>query len=128
MMKKNILLKISAVLLAIVMWLFVVSKEQSVITIEIPIGFRNLPEGLEITDANTHKTSVSLKGPERFIKNISPSDIHIYVDMSNAKAGKQSYMIENKAVRAPAFLKIAGINPSSLNVMLDKPSAKKGGI
>ncbi|MBI4824389.1 MAG: hypothetical protein HY805_09220 [Nitrospirae bacterium] len=116
MMKKNLWLKVSALLFAIVMWLFVVSKEQTMQTIDVQVEFKNLPEELEIIGDNIPIITVNLKGPERLLKNITPSSIHIYVDMSNAKLGRQSFTIRGQTIRVPAFLKVAEINPSSISV------------
>lgn len=119
-MKKNIGLKVSALLLALIMWLFVNLKEQSTIMIDVPIEFRDIPPSLQIADTKTYSVNITLKGHERFLKDITPKAVHIYMDMSIAKEGENHYDIERKAVKIPPLLKLTAINPSSIKVNLIK--------
>ena len=88
---ENLGLKIAAVLLSIVLWLFVTSRGQSEISIDVPLEFKNIPSGLEMVNHSTKTISLSIKGQERLIKNIKPSDIMVSVDLSKARKGEGIY-------------------------------------
>lgn len=120
----NLGLKISAILIAIFLWLFVTSQGQSEIFFEIPIEFKNIPVGLGIASDGKKTVQVTIRGQELMIKNIQPSDVRVYVDLDNAKAGKDTYYIAKDDVKLPYAAKVMNVQPSSLQIRLDETISK----
>lgn len=127
-MKKRLLenfgLKVTAVIMAIILWFFVISKGQSEISIDVPVEMKNIPQGLENVNHGTKTVSVSLKGQERLLRNMKSSDVRVPVDLSKAKKGKGIYYINREDVKHPPSISIAGITPSSVSVMLEETLTK----
>lgn len=121
---ENLGLKISAILIAIFLWLFVTSQGQSEIFFEIPLEFKNIPVGLGIASDGKKTVQVTIRGQELMIKNIRPSDVRVYVDLSNAKAGKDTYYIAKDDVKLPYGVKVMNVQPSSLQIRLDETVSK----
>jgi YbbR domain-containing protein len=125
-MRKNFWIKVASVVLAVAMWLFVISRGQSEVSIEVPIEFRNIPKGLQIVKAETTTVAaVGIKGHERFLKNMTPADIHIYLDLSNITEGRHLLNINSDNVKLPPPLRLININPSSVRVTVEKVLKEK---
>ena len=121
---ENLGLKIAAVLLSIVLWLFVTSRGQSEISIDVALEFKNIPSGLEMVNHSMKTISLSIKGQERLIKNIKPSDIMVSVDLSKARKGEGIYYINREDIKLPHAITVTNINPSSVKVMTEETVSK----
>jgi len=127
-MKKIILgnfrLKATAVVMAMILWFFVVSKGQSEISIEVPIELKNIPRTLESVKQGIKSVSVTIKGQERLLRNMKPSDIRVQVDLGKAKKGKGIYYINKDDVKLPVSMSITSITPSSVTIELEETVSK----
>ncbi|OGW40719.1 MAG: hypothetical protein A2Y97_07705 [Nitrospirae bacterium RBG_13_39_12] len=121
---QNLGLKISAILLSIILWFFATSRGQSEITIDVPIGFMNIPAGIEMVSQSVKIASLTIKGQERLIKRIKPSDIIVYVDLSKAKKGETVYYINRDDIKLPSAITVTNISPSSLKVTTEETILK----
>lgn len=121
---ENIGVKIAAVVMAIILWFFVTSRGQSEVSIDIPIELKNIPSGLESVRQGTKSVSVSIKGHERLLKNIKPSDVRVYIDLSRAKKGKGTYYISKDDVKLPSTMTVVNIDPSSVWIVLEETVIK----
>ena len=120
----NIGLKISAILLSIFLWLFVTSRGQTEMSLEIPFEFKNVPIGLGIVGSNSKSGVVTIKGQERIMKNLKSSDIRAFVDLSKAKKGEGLYYISQDDIKLPYAMSVVSIIPSSVKIRLDETVEK----
>ena len=120
----NLGLKIASVLLAIVLWIFVTSRGQSEISIEVPLEFKNIPQGLEIVSYSVKTVSLNIRGQERLIKNIKPSDIRPYVDLSRARKGESIHYINKEDIKVPPSITVTNVNPTSIKVIAEEAISK----
>jgi YbbR domain-containing protein len=127
-MKKIILqnfgLKLTAVLLSMVLWIFVTSRGQSEISLDVPIEFKDIPSGLEIVSHSVKVIGLNMRGQERLLKNVKPSDITVSLDLSKAKPGESTYYIHQEDVRLPNAITVTNINPSSIKVLTEETVRK----
>jgi YbbR domain-containing protein len=121
---ENLGLKLTAVFLSIVLWLFVTSRGQSEISLDVPIEFKDIPTGLEIVSQSVKGISLNMRGQERLLKNIKPSDISVSLDLSKAKPGESTYYIQQEDVRLPRAVTVTNINPSSVKVITEETVRK----
>ncbi|MEW6419532.1 MAG: CdaR family protein [Nitrospirota bacterium] len=121
---ENIGLKLTAVLLSIILWMFATSRGQSEISIDAPIQFKNIPSGFELTNQDIKTISMNIRGQERLIKNIRPPDISVYVDLSNAKKGESVYYIDRDDIKLPPAITITNISPPSIKVSIEETIRK----
>jgi YbbR domain-containing protein len=121
---ENLGLKIAAVLLSVVLWLFVTSRGQSEISLDVPLEFKNIPSGLEMVNHGTKTVSLSIKGQERLIKNVKPSNVRVAVDLSKARRGEGIYYIDREDIKLPHAITITNINPSSVRVVTEETVSK----
>lgn len=121
---ENLGLKIVAVLLSVVLWIFVTSRGQSEISLDIPLEFKNIPAGLEMVNHSVKVVSLNIKGQERFIKNIKPSEIGVYIDLSKAKKGESIYYINKDNIKLPRAIAVTNITPSYVKVITEETVTK----
>ncbi|MEJ2684212.1 MAG: CdaR family protein [Candidatus Sulfobium sp.] len=120
----NISLKISAVLLSVFLWLFVTSRGQSEISLEVPLEFKNIPAGYGIVTASTKAVNVTIRGQERLMKSLQPADVRVSVDLTKAKTGKATYYINKDDVRLPYAMSVMNVAPSSLKLDIEETVTK----
>src|SRR5208283_829099 len=117
-------LKILSVVLAISMWIFVTYRGQSEMAVDVPIGFKNMPKGLELLRESAKMVALNLRGQERLLKSLKPMDINVVIDLSNAKRGETTYYLDKNAVIVPGTVEILRVEPTSVRVVLDESMVK----
>jgi YbbR domain-containing protein len=121
---ENLGLKVSAVLIAVLLWLFVTWRGQSEVSFEVPIEFKDVPAGLGIVSSSAKSANVTVKGQDRIMKSLRPSDIRVMVEMDKARKGEGSYHINKDDVKLPYAMSVTGIDPSTVRVRLDETVIK----
>ncbi|MEJ2696369.1 MAG: CdaR family protein [Candidatus Sulfobium sp.] len=120
----NLSLKISALLLAVFLWLFVTSRGQSEISLEVPLEFKNVPAGYGIVTASTKEVNVTIRGQERIMKSLQPADVRVSVDLTRAKTGKATYYINKDDIRLPYAMSVMNVAPSSVKLDIEETVTK----
>lgn len=122
---KNIGLKITAILIAIILWFFITSRSQSEIQIEAPLELKNIPVGLETLSQTITSVDITVRGQESRLKSLkSLSAVRVYLDLSSAKKGKETYTLNNKNVKLPNSVALIKINPSTVTVVMEETVTK----
>ncbi len=121
---ENLGLKVAAVLLSVVLWIFVTSRGQYEISVDVPLEFKNIPAGLEMVNHRTKVISLNIRGHERFVKNIKPSDVRVSVDMSKAKQGEGVYYIGREDIKVPRAIAVTNFSPSSVKIVTEETTSK----
>jgi YbbR domain-containing protein len=120
----NIGLKIAAILLSVILWFYVTTSGQSEISLDVPLEFKNIPQGLEIVQSSAKVVSLNLQGQERLIKNIKLSEVRVSVDLSKAKKGEGTYPINRETIKLPQAASVKNVTPSSIKVITDATVTK----
>lgn len=120
----NPLLKLISLSMAIALWFFVTSKGRSGIIMDVPIGFKNIPQELELVEA-TKAVSINIEGHERLIKNLREKDIGVIIDLRNAKKGETYYHLSQDNVNLPRGLVVTKISPQAVRLTLEERLRKK---
>ena len=117
---KNLGLKITAVLLSILLWVFATSRGLSEIVLDVPLEFKNIPPRLELMYYDVKAVSLNIKGQERLIRTIRPTDIRVWIDLTKAKKGEGIYAINKNNISLPLTVTVKNITPSSVKVSLEE--------
>ena len=121
---KNIWLKIASLVLAIILWFFVVMSGHSVIVLNVPVKFINMPQEIEMVDM-AKTVRLGIEGQERILKGINQEDISVVVDLETAKAGKSLYSLSSEDIILPKRLIIKSISPQTISLVLEERMHKK---
>ena len=117
-------MKAAAVVMGIVLWVFVLSRGYSDVTLGVPVQFINLPPGLQMVDGGGTVVAVSLKGHKRFIKSMTSADLRVRLDMGGATKGFNEIDVDRKNVELPPFVRLGKIKPSRIVVGVEETLKK----
>ncbi len=124
-MRKNIWLKAASVVLAVALWVFVISRGHSSISMAVPLEFENIPQGLMVVEtATVSSTVVGLKGHERLIKDLTSGCVQISLDLEGLPVGSSRINIGKDNIKLPVFVRLINMNPSTVTVTLEETSEK----
>ena len=117
-LKRDLVYKISAILLAFLLWFYVTNLQNPTIdkTVSVPIVYNGLKQGL-VTSEKPTNIDIKLKGPTSVINPLVAKDIKATVDLSQAKMGESSYPVQ---VTLPSGVELISIKPgASINIQID---------
>jgi YbbR domain-containing protein len=115
---KNIWLKLASLILAILLWFFVILRGRSEIMISVPVVFTNIPSQLEVVDY-PETVSINVEGQERLIKNLRQKEISAVVDVSEAKVGRSFFSLSSDNFNLPKTFIITSINPETISLKIE---------
>jgi YbbR domain-containing protein len=115
----NFGLKLISVVLAAGLWLAVSRDEQAEVPVEVPIEFRNIPENLQISSEHIPEAQIRLRGPERLIRRVQPSDVHLDVDLAGSKPGERTFDLTAEQVHQPFGVQVMLVVPTQLHLSFD---------
>jgi len=121
---ENFGLKITAILLSVLLWLFASSRGLSEIALDVPLELKDIPPGIELINHSIKVVGVNIKGQEGIIRTIRPSDIRAFVDLSKARKGESIYSINKNNIKLPPGVTVTNITPSSVRVSLEESVTK----
>jgi YbbR domain-containing protein len=121
---KNPTLKAISLVLAVILWLFVKSTSEGEVGLQVPIEFYSCPPSLIVTQVSADVVTVRIMGPLSQVERLSPREKKARIDLSNAKAGTNTFAISPDNFALPKTVKITQISPSSIKVELDHVTGK----
>jgi YbbR domain-containing protein len=118
----RILLMCGSTLASVLLWFWVGAQERSEVIVNVPLQYRNLPRGLEITAVDNLLTSVNVwvRGTTTTIKNLHPEQISAWIDLQNAKAGTRIFELSSDSVLVPYGFGVLRISPSQVKLKLEE--------
>ena len=122
--RKNLGLKGLALGIAIILWWFVAGESNVHVGFAVPLEIRNIPSGMAITNKVERQVDVRLSGPSTIINALQQREISAAVDLSGAKAGRETIPLGDRSVKVPAGVRMERVYPASIEVNLEKLERK----
>jgi YbbR domain-containing protein len=119
-LRKNLGLKGLALGLAVILWWFVAGESKVHVGFAVPLEIRNLPSGMAITNKVDRQVDVRLAGPSTLINTLQQNEISAAVDLTGAKAGRETIFLSERSVKVPAGFRVERVYPASVEVILEK--------
>jgi YbbR domain-containing protein len=121
---ENIGLKLLAVGVATL--LFAVSRQPtSDVRLEhVPLEFRGVPPGLEISGEVDQTVSVRLRGPRDVVRGLMPNQIAVVADISDKEPGDRIIQLKTSDVSKPPSLDVLRVDPASIRLTIE-PSVRR---
>ncbi len=116
-------LKILALLMAVVLWVYVSNDQNPTKEQEfkaVPVEVRGVGANLAVSEI-PGSINVRVQANQNVIAELNPRAIQVFVDLSSAKAGKTVVPVQ---VKAPTGVKIVDLRPQEVTVKLE-PLAEK---
>lgn len=121
---ENIGLKLLALGLATL--LFAVSRQPiSDVRLErVPLEFRGIAPGLEITGEVGHTVNVRLRGPRDVIRGLMPNQIAVIADLSGKEPGDRIIQLAASDVSKPPSIEVLRVDPATIRLNIE-PSTRR---
>ncbi len=117
--------KILAILLAVIMWYFVVGEERAEVGLTVPLELINIPRDLIVVNNVVHGIEIRVNGPRSLVRSLAGESLSKRLDLSNTKAGTVSFSISSEGIPLPRGVKVTRINPTQVIVVLQKLMTQK---
>ncbi len=117
--KQNARVKVFSILLAGVCWfLFAYQAETVQRTYDVPIEYRNLPDGWILEGWRPVGARVTLSGHARSFGLLNPASLIVSVDLAGVREGAQEVILlpENLLRKRPASLSVTRIEPNVIRL------------
>jgi YbbR domain-containing protein len=114
----NLGLKGLSLLFATILWLYVVSAQETEIELMAPVKVENLAPHLTISDGPPEMVDVRISGPRLFIMMVNPKRLVIPLDLRNVGAGTVLFSGLDKALKLPDGARATRIHPSEIQLRI----------
>jgi YbbR domain-containing protein len=116
----NFWLKVLSLVIAIGLWWWVAPDEEpGEVAVRVPIEFQHVPPDLEISSATIPEAQIRVRGPERSIRQLRSTDIHVELDLSDAKPGERTFDLTAQQVRHQRDLRVVQVVPGQVHLVFD---------
>ncbi|PIR21806.1 MAG: hypothetical protein COV44_11325 [Deltaproteobacteria bacterium CG11_big_fil_rev_8_21_14_0_20_45_16] len=118
-------MQLVAVFLAFVAWISVQSGQTVRQRMRFPLDYQNLPNSLVLKKEGPKEVQVTLIGPLHRIRSIDREASAYVIDLSNLRAGLQSFEIESSNFRLPFDVRALAPNPRRIDIELEELKKKE---
>jgi YbbR domain-containing protein len=115
----NLGLKLLSLALAVGLWLAIDREPAAEVAVNTAIEFHNVPANLEVSSENIPKAQVRLRGPERVVRRLQPSDVYAEINLEGVKPGERTYDLTARQIHRPQELEVVQVVPSQVHLMFD---------
>jgi hypothetical protein len=112
----NFSLKLLSLVLAIGLWFTLANNPITEVAIEVPIIFRNVPDNLGMSYERIPRAQILLRGPERAVRRLQPTDVQAEVDLTAGRPGERTFSSSSVEVHKPHDLQVLSIGPDKFQV------------
>jgi YbbR domain-containing protein len=115
----NFGLKLLALVMAIALWIAVSRDPVAEVAVEVPIEFHHVPDNLEISSENVPAAQIRVRGPERLIHRLQPSEVHAEIDVSFVRPGERTFQLTAQQIQKPHDVEVVQVVPSQFQLDFD---------
>lgn len=117
----NFYLKILSVVIAILLWFFVIGESKNEIGLDAPLEFKGIPKDVTIVNDIPTAIHVRLKGSSTLLRPLAEKTPLFNIDLSNVKIGENVILLKKKNLKnIPLGVEVIDISPVAITVILDK--------
>lgn len=117
---KNLPFKVVSLAIAILLW-WAVGRDQPIeIPLTVPLEFQHAPANLEINSDYPLQARVTLRGPERLLQGMNPSEVHAVLDLRGVAPGDRTFDLTAQDVHTPRSVRVVQIVPSQFHISFDR--------
>lgn len=119
--RNNWLVRFAALLLACVLWLYVMNEQNPLIerSFTVSLAKINLAENMMVNNV-PESVNVTIKGQRTVLSRVAADDLHAFVDLDGLKKGRHSVDVKVKAASG----EVVDVNPNTLFLDMDTISER----
>ncbi len=126
-LKRDIGLKVVALVLAVFLWVNVAERREVVLTVDLPLRYTNMPAEMTFASEVPRQASVEIRGRSKFLR-WRLKDVYFAIDLSPAEGGIVTHIISPSEIRLPPgkHLEVLEVlEPKGIRVELDNLVTRK---
>lgn len=116
---QNLGLKVFSLAVAVSLWAALARDPIAEVALDAPIEFQHMPDNLEINSEHVPSAQVRVRGPERLVRSLRSDQVHVEVDLSNAKPGERTFNLSAQQIREPRDVTVIQVVPSQFQLSFD---------
>ncbi len=116
----NLGLKLLSLALAVGLWLGLAKDPVTEIALDVPIEFHGVPDNMVVSSPDVYEAHIWLRGPERLVHRLSPSDVHAEMTVSVSNAGQRIFDLSAKNIHQPTGIEVVQVVPSQFHLEFDE--------
>lgn len=117
---KNLPFKIVSLAIAILLWWAVGRDQPLEVPMTVPLEFQNAPANLEVNSNYPFEARLTLRGPQRLMQELNPSEVHAVLDLQGAGPGESTFDLTRNDIHVPRNVKVVQIVPSQFHLSFDR--------
>ncbi|MBN2159663.1 MAG: hypothetical protein JW807_09725 [Spirochaetes bacterium] len=122
--EKDFLAKGVCLLLAVILWAFIITGKTEKLRYKVPVILKNLPSTLAVSSMSDRFATVVVEGGKESLKSINVKGIRAIVDLEDAVAGETGvYRVQVEKQQVPEDVSISLVN-SEVSVTVEKKEYK----
>ena len=111
-------LKLLALVVSMVLWLFVMTSEKSDVVVAAPVELAGIPPGLEVTSDRPDSVDVQLHGLRGPLLHLGPDRVKARLSLAGSKPGEVVLRVLPEQITVPPGVTVVRVNPSRIRVVL----------
>lgn len=111
-------LKLLALVMASFLWAAYTAEPLAEAGYNVPVIFRNLPQGLDLAGEEITQVHVVMRGRAEVLRRLEPRDLALQVDLAGRVETDFSVALEKSQVEVPAGTELVSFSPAELRVRL----------
>jgi hypothetical protein len=125
---KNLHLKVLSIVIAVSLWLSLMSGEYQEFSVYTPVRLKNNMQGEFVAVTSDSHVNVVAKAPQGIIRNLEYNAVSIEVDVASLGFGDTYHRLSTSEIRLPSGLELVRIEPEGINITVDKLVKKSAKI
>jgi YbbR domain-containing protein len=121
----NFGMKVLSLAVAVLLWMAVTRDPVAEVALNVPVEFHNAPEHLEISSETIPQVMVRVRGPVREVRALTPSEVHVVIDLANVQPGERTYDLAPRRINVPDALQVVQAVPSQIRINFDKRATRQ---
>jgi YbbR-like protein len=123
--RRNLPLKLFALLIAIVWWAVVRGEDTRVRDVQVPVDYVNMPPSMELSGHIIDTVNVRLRAPDPILRNLAEDRLSVSIDLARAPMGDQRVPIGSELMHVPAGIEVVRITPPAVPVRLERRARRQ---
>ncbi len=111
-------LKLLALGVSMVLWVFVMTSEKSDLIISAPLELDGIPAGLAVTGDRPDSVEVQLHGLRGALLRLGNDRVKARIDLTGSAAGEVTLRVLPEQIMVPPGITVVRVNPSRVRLVL----------
>ena len=89
------------------------------IAMTVPIEFHHAPEDLQMISEDPLQARVTMRGPERLLRDMDASQVHAIIDLQGVQPGEHTFELTDRQIRVPRGAEVVQADPAKFHIDFD---------